>query len=84
MVLLGKGCPGVSPSAAYCARIAGRNLGSGRNRDECAAEVAAVGAGQGNRLVERLPLNQAAPFHVVEEESGVALPEGNLTAELKP
>ena len=40
-----------------------------------AAEVSAVGARQRNRLVEDLPLNQAAPFHVVEEESRMALPE---------
>ena len=46
MVLLGKGCPGREPDRPRIrARIAGE-LAGGRNRNDGAAEIAAVGAGQ--------------------------------------
>ncbi len=69
--------------AVGCVFRQDRGRDGGWNRDQGAAEVAAVGTGQRNRLVEYLPLNQTAPLHVVEEECRMVLPERSLAAEVE-
>src|ERR1700722_2030281 len=59
-----------------------RNFARGRNYDRCAngAEIPAIGVGIRNSLaVGGTTLNQAAPFHVVEEEGALAISVVELT-----
>src|ERR1700730_4663590 len=46
-------------------------------------KVATVSRDQRDGLVEGLTLNQSAPFHIVEKESWMALPQRNLAASIE-